>query len=157
MPFDDLILARAIHVLAIVHWIGGVAFVTLVILPLARRRSYAEGLALFELVERQFSAQVRFSIPVAGAAGFWMTWRMDLWSRFLDPHFWWMGAMLVVWTLFALVVLVIEPLFEPRFEQIAHANPQAALERLTRMHVVLLGLSLVTVAGAVAGAHGFFF
>jgi uncharacterized membrane protein len=32
---DDMIIARALHVLALVHWIGGVSFVTLVILPLA--------------------------------------------------------------------------------------------------------------------------
>jgi uncharacterized membrane protein len=30
---DDITLARAVHVLAVVHWMGGVAFVTLVILP----------------------------------------------------------------------------------------------------------------------------
>lgn len=34
---DDVTLARAVHVLTIVHWIGGMAFVTLVILPMARR------------------------------------------------------------------------------------------------------------------------
>lgn len=32
---DDIVLARALHVLSIVHWIGGVAFVTLVALPFA--------------------------------------------------------------------------------------------------------------------------
>ena len=30
---DDVTVARALHVLAVVHWIGGVAIVTLVILP----------------------------------------------------------------------------------------------------------------------------
>ena len=30
---DDISIARALHVLAVVHWIGGVAMVTLVILP----------------------------------------------------------------------------------------------------------------------------
>jgi hypothetical protein len=112
---------------------------------------------LFELAERRFSAQVRISIPVAGVAGLWMTWRMDLWSRFLDPHFWWMGAMLAVWTLFAIVVFVVEPLFEERLERAAHANPQAALDRLATLHAVLLGLAAVTIAGAVAGAHGLYF
>ena len=85
---DDLILARAAHVLAIVHWIGGVGFVSLVVLPIAiARPSAAEGLALFDSVERRFAAQVRFSIPIAGVAGLWMTYRMDLWERFADPTF----------------------------------------------------------------------
>ncbi|MGA2794766.1 MAG: hypothetical protein ABSE69_14800, partial [Roseiarcus sp.] len=88
---DDIALARALHVLAVVHWIGGLAFVTLIVLPLAGSRAdAAEGLGLFEAVERRFAAQVRVSIPLAGAAGLWMTYRMDLWERFADPRFWWM-------------------------------------------------------------------
>lgn len=85
---DDIALARALHVLAVIHWIGGLAFVTLVILPLAEssRRAKSEALALFEDVERLFSAQVRISVPLVGITGFWMTYRLDLWDRFLDPN-----------------------------------------------------------------------
>ncbi|WP_298422298.1 hypothetical protein [Rhodoblastus sp.] len=155
--FDDLIWARAIHVLAVAHWIGGLAFVTLVILPLARSRPAQEGLALFDAIERRFAAQVRVSIPVAGAAGLWMTYRLDLWSRFLDPHFWWMAAMLGLWAVFTVLVFIIEPLFHARMERLARANPQFALARLTRMHSILLALAVATMAGAVAGAHGFYF
>ena len=38
---DDLALARAIHVIAVLFWIGGVGFVTWVIMPALRvaRRS----------------------------------------------------------------------------------------------------------------------
>lgn len=157
MPIDDLTLARAIHVLAVAHWIGGVAFVTLVVLPLARSLSGVEGLALFDAAERRFAAQVRVSIPLAGAAGFWMTYRGDLWSRFLDPSSWWMAAMFAVWTVFALVVFVVEPLFHDRLQRRASANPSLALSRVTLMHRLLLTAAAATLAGAVAGAHGFSF
>ncbi len=153
----DLILARVIHVRAVAHWIGGVAFVTLVVLPLAKARPGLEGIALFESVERRFAAQVRVSIPLAGAAGLWMTYRADLWSRFLDPSYWWMAAMAAIWTVFAIVVFGVEPVFHRRFEQMARANPDVALRRVTRMHRVLLAASAVTIAGAVAGAQGFSF
>jgi uncharacterized membrane protein len=33
---DDLALARAIHVLAVAHWIGGIAIVTTIVLPQSR-------------------------------------------------------------------------------------------------------------------------
>ncbi len=36
MTIDDLALARAIHVLALVHWIGGLAVVTTIVLPHVR-------------------------------------------------------------------------------------------------------------------------
>ncbi|MDI9850150.1 hypothetical protein QM467_19110 [Rhodoblastus sp. 17X3] len=154
---DDIILARALHVLALVHWIGGVAFVTLVVLPLARSRALAtDALALFETVERRFAAQVRVSIPLAGAAGLWMTYRLDLWARFADPHFWWMSAMLGLWLVFMLMVFVLEPLLHARFEQLAQRDPESTLRRMARLHSVLLAVAAVTLLGAVAGAHGFY-
>jgi uncharacterized membrane protein len=155
---DDIPLARALHVLALVHWIGGVAFVTLIVLPLARLRPTAEeGLALFNTVERHFAAQVRVSIPLAGATGLWMTYRMDLWGRFADPHFWWMSAMLGLWLVFVLMVFVLEPLLHSRFEQQARREPASTLRRISALHAFLLTLATLTVLGAVAGAHGFDF
>jgi len=153
---DDVALARALHVLAVAHWIGGLAFVTLIILPLARSRRTAEdSLALFESVERRFSKQVRVSIPLAGATGLWMTYRLDLWDRFVDPGFWWMGAMLGLWSVFMLMLFVIEPLLQTRFKTIARADPAGAFRRMSRLHELLLLLAALTTLGAVAGSHGF--
>jgi uncharacterized membrane protein len=155
---DDIAIARAVHVLAVVHWIGGLAFVTLVVLPLAGSRPNAmEALALFDAVERRFAAQVRVSIPLAGATGLWMTYRMDLWERFADPRFWWMSAMLGLWLVFMLMVFVAEPLLHERFAQQALRDPASALRRMTLLHAFLLALAALTVLGAVAGAHGFDF
>ena len=155
---DDVAVALALHVLVVVHWIGGLAFVTLIVLPLARLRSTGEeGLALFDSVELGFAAQVRFSIPLAGATGLWMTYRMDLWGRFADPHFWWMSAMLGLWLVFVLMVFVLEPLLHERLRRQARLDPASTLRRITRLHAFLLILAAVTVLGAVAGAHGFSF
>jgi uncharacterized membrane protein len=152
---DDIELARAIHVLCVVHWIGGVAFVTLVALPLARASQDArKGWALFEAIERRFAAQVRVSIPLAGATGLWMTWRLDLWAGFADPALWWLGLMAAVWIVFMLVVFVAEPLAHGRLEAMAARDPAAVLRRIWRAHFVLLAAAVVTVLGAVAGAHG---
>jgi len=156
MPaIDDIELALVIHVLAVVHWIGGVAFVTLVALPLSMSCANAKaGWALFESVENRFAAQVRVSIPLAGLSGLWMTWRLGLWGMFLDPSSWWMGAMVVVWTLFAGIVFVVEPLAHARIAAVAARDPAGLLRRLARAHYVLLAAAAVTVIGAVAGSHG---
>lgn len=152
---DDLALARALHVLFVTHWIGGVAFITLVALPLAvASDDGARGWALFEAIERRFAAQVRVSIPLAGATGLWMTWRLNLWSRFADPSFWWMHAMAGLWALFMLIVFVGEPLVHPRLAAVAARSPHAALWRLTLAHAVLLALAIVTIFGAVGGVQG---
>jgi uncharacterized membrane protein len=152
---DDVEIARALHVVFVAHWIGGVAFVTLVALPLAR--SYADaakGWALFEAIERRFAAQVRFSIPLAGATGLWMAWRLDLWGLFAEPAAWWMDAMVLLWALFMLIVFVIEPLAHRRVAAMGAEDPAALLLRLSRVHRILLAAGAVTVFGAVAGAHG---
>ena len=82
---DSLTVARALHVLAIVHWIGGVAMVTLVILPAVTRLAEpAQRLAVFEAVEGRFGAQARYSVTLAGLTGFYMTHELDGWGRFLD-------------------------------------------------------------------------
>jgi len=152
---DDIELARALHVLFVAHWIGGVAFVTLVALPLARAaRDAKSGWALFEAIEGRFAAQVRWSIPFAGATGLWMTWRLDLWRGFADPGFWWMDAMAFVWALFMAVVFVVEPLVQRRLVALASRDPAGVLRRLFRVHLVLLATAAVTIIGAVAGAHG---
>jgi len=155
---DDLALARAIHVLSVIHWLGGLGFVTLVVLPDALARATAEaGFAAFAAVERRFSAQVRISVPLIGLAGFWMVYRGQLWDRFYEPQFWWMSAMAAVWTLFMVMLFIVEPLFEARFAAAARRDPRTALRRLARLHRLLLGASAVTAFGAVAGAHGMVF
>lgn len=151
----DIAIARALHVLGVIHWIGGVAFITLVVLPLAASRPKSEeGLALFKSVERIFSKQVKISIPIVGLTGFWMSYRLDLWNRFVDPHFWWMDAMLGVWLVFTLIVFVLEPLLHERFEQKAKKSPETAFRALSWMHVILLTLAGITAFGAVSGAYG---
>jgi len=155
LVIDDVEIARALHVVFVAHWIGGVAFVTLVALPLARAYGDPDkGWALFEAIEKRFAAQVRFSIPLAGASGLWMAWRLDLWGRFLEPAAWWMDAMVLLWALFMGLVFVVEPLARKRIAAMAAQGPAALLLRLSRAHSILLAAAIVTIFGAVAGSHG---
>lgn len=153
---DDLTLARALHVVAIMHWIGGVAFVTLVLLPAVRRfAAPAARVALFEEIERRFAMQARVSTLIAGLTGFWMTERLDAWARFADLRFWWMHAMLAIWALFTLMLFVLEPLVLHRwFTAQSERDPEATFALIQRLHYVLLAASAVTVAAAVLGTHG---
>ena len=105
-------------------------------------------------LEKRFAAQVRFTIPLAGAAGFWMTWRLDLWDRFATPSGWWMDAMMLLWALFMLIVFVVEPLAHRRIAAMAAEDPAPLLRRLSRAHLVFLAAAIITIAGAVTGARG---
>ena len=152
---DDFTLARVLHVLAVLLWIGGVAFVTLIIMPaIAATNRGPERLAAFHKIEGPFSRQARLWVLLAGVSGLWMIWRGDLWSRFADLHFWWMHAMVVVWAVFAAMLFVLEPLVLHR-RMAESPSPERDFARMVTMHRVLLVASLVTLAGAVAGSHGF--
>lgn len=153
---NEYAIARALHVLGVVFWIGGVAMVTTVLLPAVRRfKSVEERVAFFEQVEGRFARQARWTTALVGLTGFWLTWRFDLWWRFADPAYWWMHAMVAVWAIFTLMLFVIEPFFlRNHTEQQATHDPSGTFRRVQRLHWFLLGISLITIFGAVAGSHG---
>ncbi|MGH7072875.1 MAG: hypothetical protein ACREFD_01550 [Stellaceae bacterium] len=153
---NDVIIARALHVLAVVIWIGGVATVTTVALPAVRRGDLGtDRLRAFQAIERRFIWQARSAVIIVGLTGFYMTWRLALWERFRLPEFWWMDAMVGLWLLFVLILFVAEPFILDRyFHKWATATPQVAFAWLHRAHWVLLVLSLITIFGAVAGSQG---
>src|SRR5689334_20078569 len=97
----DIVLARVVHVVAVVLWIGGVGMVTTVLLP-SIRRSYpaAERFGVFHALETRFAWQARITVTLAGVSGFYMAWRLDLWDRFRSADFWWMHAMVLTWLVF---------------------------------------------------------
>jgi uncharacterized membrane protein len=152
----DIVVARVLHVLSVVLWIGGVGMVTTVLLP-SIRRAYpaARRFAVFHVMEARFAGQARITTVVAGASGFYMAWRLDAWDRFLSASFWWMHAMVLTWLLFTLMLFVAEPWFLERFlAQRAASAPESTYRRVEWLHRILLALSLLTVAGAVAGSMG---
>lgn len=70
---DDITIARAIHVLAVLLWIGGVAFVTLVVMPSIRGSTLPKAwLDAFHRLEERFAWQARvwvlLTVPNPGAS-----------------------------------------------------------------------------------------
>ena len=153
---DDLILARSVHVIAVLLWIGGVGFVTWVLIPTLRTtETPKDRLHRFQVIEGRFAWQARFWVLLAGASGFWMVTRADMWSRFADGRFWWMHLMVALWAVFALMLFVIEPL-HLQCRLAASTTPEADFARIMRLHQLLLILSIITILSAVGGSHGLF-
>lgn len=153
---NDVIFAHALHVLAVVIWIGGVSMATTVALPAVRRGDLGTDLLrAFQAFEHRFVWQARSAIILVGLTGFYMMARLDLWDRFHNLAFWWMHAMVCLWLIFAFVLFIGEPFILHRyFRDWATRRPEVAFAWLHRVHWVLLALSLITIFGAVAGSHG---
>lgn len=153
---DDLSLARAVHVLGVVLWIGGVGFVTTVLLPaLERLEDPARRIDLFEALEGRFGRQAKLVTLLTGLSGLYLLFALDGWERFVDPGQWWLHAMVCLWLIFTVVLFVLEPLFlHAWFIRRARVAPEKTFVQARRLHQVLLAASLLTVAGAIVGVHG---
>lgn len=149
-------LARALHVVGVVLWIGGVAFVTTTLIPSLKKMTDADQrLMLFEQLEGKFAFQARVVTLITGFTGFYMLEYMQAWDRYQQIQFWWIHLMTLVWLIFTLVLFVLEPLvLHRRFKKMATENSDRAFVLLHRMHWILLTLSLIAVLGTVAGVHG---
>ncbi|AKM09411.1 membrane protein [Croceicoccus naphthovorans] len=153
---DDIIIARAIHILSVLFWIGGVAFVTLVVMPSIRGSTAPDDrLAAFHRIEGRFAPQARVWVVLAGVSGFWMIHRAQMWDRFAYPQFWWMHAMAALWAIFFAMLFLVEPVFLHRRMQNS-PDPGRDFRRMARLHRILLLIAVVTVLGATAGSHGLF-
>ncbi len=64
------ILARAIHVMGVVVWIGGVVFVTTVVVPSLKRMT--DRGSRFEIFEGKFTFQARVITLMTGLSGYYM-------------------------------------------------------------------------------------
>ena len=85
-------------------WIGDVAFVTTVLIPALKQITDAENkFELFEQLEGRFSLQAKVTTLITGLSGFYRLEFMQGWDRYLQPQFWLLHLMTVVWVIFTLV------------------------------------------------------
>lgn len=156
---EYLTLARIIHIVAVIVWIGGVSMVTTVLIPAIKRfHSKEDKIDTFEKIEGRFAFQAKIATLVTAITGFYMIYELDAWYRFGLLQFWWLHAMVLIWVLFSVVLFILEPLVLHRvFRESAKDNPERTFRIMHRLHWVLLIISIITTVGAVAGSHGWFF
>lgn len=148
----DLTVAIVVHVLAVIWWIGGLAFAAAVFLPALRSGEAGDARTLFQAIESRFEPQVRIAVLLVGLSGLYMVARLGVWSWFAHAHFWWLDAMAAYWVFFMLLVFVIGPAGLVRRLMKRAGDERRAWARMHRLHLVLLAIALVIVAGAVAGS-----
>ena len=79
---DNFILARTLHVFGVVIWIGGVAFVTTILIPSIKEMTNTNNkLELFEKLEGKFAFQARIVTVLTGFSGFYMLSFLNGWDR----------------------------------------------------------------------------
>lgn len=155
---ESFIVARALHIAGVVIWIGGVFFVTFILLPALRSFPVEQRLPLFERLERRFGWFARLAIVMVGISGVMMSNQIAFWARWREAHLWPIHLMIVVWAIFALMLFVLEPFVVHRlFHRFAQAQPERAMKIAECLHWLLAALSFVAVITGVMLAHGWAF
>lgn len=150
------VLARMFHVVGVVLWIGGVAFIALVLLPTLRSLPEPEkNFRIFAAVEGRFKRLAKVITMITGLTGFFMLYWMDAWHRYQELSFWWLHLMTFIWVFFTLVLFVVEPILIKRnIHEKAMRDPAATLRFMNRVLRVVVTLGIIAAFGAVSGVHG---
>ncbi|BAW80224.1 hypothetical conserved protein [Candidatus Nitrosoglobus terrae] len=149
-----IIIAVAIHVLAVIWWIGGLAFVSCSFLPALRQGAFGSQQDAFRAVERRFGLQARVAILLVGASGLYMVAIQHWWPLFGMAKFWWLSGMFAYWLLFMVMLFILGPSGVLKKIMKGSGGDEArAWQRMHHMHLVLLLIGIVIIIGGLMGNH----
>lgn len=143
-------IAIAVHLLTVLWWIGGLGFVTLVILPTLRRERIADCDKLLEQIESRFAPQARIAIGLVGISGGYLLWATGLWRVLDHLGFWYIDAMIAYWSLFVTILFVLEPTGLLQRVIFTGSSAETGWRRFHAVHAVLLALGVIVVGATAA-------
>ncbi|RJQ38704.1 MAG: hypothetical protein C4550_06480 [Nitrospiraceae bacterium] len=145
----------AIHVIAVVLWIGGVAFVTMVVFPMIMRMENSlEKVLFFQGVEHTFAKIAKTSVAVVGVTGVLLLYITGEWNVMFKTSGIGPTLMAIVWLFYVLVLMFEGRLFKAIFKGEAQQDTAKVFYRLSVFHWIILGLSLLAVGVGVWAGHG---
>lgn len=153
---DQLIpLLSALHVLGVVVWIGGVAFVTVVVFPMIiRMEGSIEKMLFFQGVEHRFLKIARVAVFIVGLTGALLLQLKSEWSHLFTSAGIGPTLMLLVWAFYTLILILEAKLFKIIFHGEAQQDTAKIFSRLSTFHWVIMMVSFLAVAVGVWAGHG---
>lgn len=143
------IISLIIHVLSVVVWIGGVAFVTMITFPIIQREQGSlEQVMMFQGIEHRFSRIAKVLVILTGISGFYLLSKKGFSIG--------TGIMIFVWTLYASLLFFLEKiLFKRLFESPSgkQLNTAQIFFRLQVFHWIILALSFSAIAAGIWVGH----
>ncbi|GAB4491556.1 MAG: hypothetical protein OHK006_25500 [Thermodesulfovibrionales bacterium] len=145
----------ALHVSIVVLWIGGVAFVTMIIFPmLLKMEESLEKVMMFQRVENAFARHARIYAWLTGLTGGVLLWLTGQHAALFTRDTAGVTVMIAVWIAYVLVLSFEKRLFGIIFSGRKELEPSRVFFRLSAFHWIVLGLSMAAVFLGVLAGHG---
>lgn len=151
-----------IHLLTVVIWVGGLAFITILILPMIIKMPDAlQKALLFQRIEHRFAPLARYYVAIVGISGFVMFFQMELMDILFTRSGYFLLFMMVIWVFWVIMLFGLEPIIiKKMLDNMAKKGEAMEIEtvfaRMNILHWVLLALSLAASASGAIFAHGLF-
>ena len=143
------VLALIVHIIAIIIWIGGVSFVTMITFPMIQRiNSSLDQVLMFQGIEHRFAKIAKVMIVLIGLSGLIL-----IYERRLSIGVW---VMIAVWAFYALLIFGLEKIIfnklfaKPSGEEF---DMKKVFFTMQTFHWVVLTLSFFAVAAGILTAH----
>ncbi len=144
----------AIHVITIILWIGGVAFVTVNIFPiLMRMEDSLEKVRYFQAVENRFARQARLYALIAGITGAVILFLENGWHGIFSKRGLGILIMLLAWLVYVIILTFERNIFKVLFRDTAQ-DVSKIFFKLNIFHWFILAVSFLAVFSGVYLGHG---
>lgn len=153
---------HTVHLLTVILWIGGLGFITILMLPMIIRMEDPLGkVLLFNRIEHKFAPLARVYNVIVGVSGFTLLYMTGAYKDIFTLDGLPLLFMAVVWVFWAVMLFVLEPIVVRKMiEKMQRSGEAMEIESIfalmNRLHIVLLILSLLAASAGAAFAHGFF-
>jgi len=142
------------HVLAVVVWIGGVAFVTAIVFPvLGRMEDSMAKVSFFMGFEKRFQFLAKILVIIAGATGILLFFERGGFGSLTNTEALLMGYKFFVWVLYFALLFGAEKRLMATLVS-SNTPVEKAFKRLTLFHWVVLILSLLAVISGIRLVRG---
>lgn len=149
-----------IHLLTVILWIGGLAFVTIIVLPMAIKTPDAlQKVLMFQRVEHRFAKLARIYNLIVGISGFIMLFITGWYGLLFTRAGIALTVMTMIWVFWFIMLFGLEPLIiKKMLDQMAKSGAKMDIDgifgRLNKMHWLMVAVSLAAAAAGALVAHG---
>ncbi len=154
-------LMHILHILTVILWVGGLGFITILVLPMIVKMPDAlQKALLFQRIEHRFAPLARIYTAVVGITGFAMFFMLGLTDVVFTREGIFLLIMIVIWVFWVIMLFGLEPLIVKKLiDSMAKSGEKLEIEtvfnRMNKLHWVLLSLSLAASASGAIFAHSF--